>query len=164
MYFIFKIYLSKFLYFNFMREFTLLLKHNLLEAATSRSIKEWTLYYLEKRLHEFHCSSIESKEILNLIHFCISKQLSFFIYNLRAGEFHPFFRFMIFICTCWRKNSSVCINFLIGINMWMMFSSLFLWILTFPVCCLRLMPLIVVFNLLLKLKSTALFFSSYVGF
>ena len=55
------------------------------------------------------------------------------------------------------KSSTVNINFLIGLCMWMILSFLFHLILIFLVCYFRLIQLIVVFNSLAKLKATTLF-------
>ena len=65
--------------------------------------------------------------------------------------------FVIFICTILKKNSSVYINFLTGLNMWMILSFWFHPILTFPVWCLWSVRSIVAFNSLWKLKTTILF-------
>ena len=82
--------------------------------------------------------------------------MMFFIPKLKAREWevHFLFCFVIFICTMFKKNPSVYINFLIGLGLWMTLSFLFHPILTFPVFYLW---SIVVFNLRWKLKPTILF-------
>ena len=64
---------------------------------------------------------------------------------------------MIFICTILKKNSSMYINFLTGLDMRMILSFFFHPILIFPVCYLWSIRSIVAFNLLWKLKTTILF-------
>ena len=118
---------------------------------------------MEKRLHEFHHSSIEFKEILDLVYLCV--RLTAFV---PKGVFYSLTEdlemgsplsllFVILTCTILKKSSSVDINFFISLVMWMMLSLLFLPILTFLIYCLMLIQLIAVFKSILKLKTTTLF-------
>ena len=56
-------------------------------------------------------------------------------------------------CIVLKKNSSVHISFLVGFDVWMILSFLFLPVLAFMVCFLQLIPLIVVFNSFWKMKN-----------
>ena len=125
------------------------------------------IFFFEKWLV---CSYFESKYFFSMSTFCIQKlficvlckpllfSVVYFIPKLKAWDrkFPFLLCFVIFICTNLKKNSSVYINFLTGLDMWIL-SFLFLPILTFPVCYLWSIRSIVVFNLLWKLKATILF-------
>ena len=118
---------------------------------------------LEKKVHEFHCSFIETEEILGLVHLCVRQTT--FVFN---GVFYsridglrmwsPFSPLLsdIYVFHFDEKLFSVY-KFPHFLGMLMILSFLFLAILTFLVWCFWLIPSIIVFSSLFKLKTTILF-------